>query len=206
MGLLEKDINRTKHPKLRMTFNEHELVNGCKQRNRLAQKQLYDVFGGKLFAICMRYTRNRSDAEDVLQDAFIKIYENISTFRNDSPLEYWLRSVVVNTALNHLRQQKHLKELDDIEVYENGIADKEVTLGDFQMQQLTGFIQELPPGCQVIFNLYAIEGYQHNEIAQKLGISEGTSKSQYARARGILQQKLNREKRFDDGSVRNRQF
>jgi len=189
-----------------MTFNEQELVNGCKQRNRLAQKQLYDVFGGKLFAICMRYTKNRSDAEDVLQDAFIKIYENISSFRNDSPLEYWLRSVVVNTALNHLRQQKYLKDLDDIEVYENGIADREVTLGDFQMQQLMGLIHELPPGCQVIFNLYAIEGYQHNEIAQKLGISEGTSKSQYARARGILQQKLNREKRFDDGSVRNRQL
>jgi len=189
-----------------MIFNEQELVNGCKQRNRFSQKQLYDVFGGKLFAICMRYTKNRSDAEDVLQDAFIKIYENISSFRNDSPLEYWLKSIVVNTALNHLRQQKYLKDLDDIEVYENGIADREITLGDFQMQQLMGFIQELPPGCQVIFNLYAIEGYQHNEIAQKLGISEGTSKSQYSRARGILQQKLNREKRFDDGSVRNKQL
>ena len=189
-----------------MTFNEQELVIGCKDRNRVAQKQLYDVFGGKLFAICLRYTKNRSDAEDVLQDAFVKIYENIDSFRNDSPLEYWLRSIAVNTALNHLRQQKHWKDLDDIETYENGIADKEVTLGDFQMQQLMGLIQELPPGCQVIFNLYAIEGYQHNEIAQKLGISEGTSKSQYSRARGILQQKLNREKRFDDGSVRNKQF
>ncbi|WP_215241292.1 RNA polymerase sigma factor [Dyadobacter helix] len=189
-----------------MIFNEQDLVIGCKQRNRVAQKQLYDVYGGKLFAICLRYTKNRTDAEDVLQEAFIKIYENIDSFRNDSPLEYWLRSVAVNTALNHLRQQKYWKEFDDIDVHQNGIADTEITLGDFHMQQLMVFIKELPAGCQTIFNLYAIEGYQHNEIAQKLGISEGTSKSQYARARGLLQQKLNKEKRFDDGSVRKTQF
>ncbi|GGH52500.1 RNA polymerase sigma factor [Dyadobacter endophyticus] len=189
-----------------MTFNEQELVKGCKQRNRIAQKQLYDVFGGKLFAICMRYTKNRADAEDVLQDAFIKIYENIDSFRADSPLEYWLRSVVVNTALNHLRQQKYLKELDDIDIHHNGLSDREFTLGNFQMQQLMEMIRELPPGCQTIFNLYAIEGYQHNEIAQMLGISEGTSKSQYSRARMLLQQKLNKEKRFDDGSVQHKQF
>ncbi|GLU56273.1 RNA polymerase sigma factor [Dyadobacter frigoris] len=184
-----------------MTFNEQELVIGCQQRNRVAQKQLYDVFGGKLFAICLRYTKNRNDAEDVLQDAFIKIYENISTFRNDSPLEYWLRSIAVNTALNHLRQHKYLKQLDDIDTHENGLAGKEITLADFQWQQLLEFIKELPIGCQTIFNLYAIEGYQHNEIAQKLGISEGTSKSQYSRARTLLQEKLNKETRFDDGSV-----
>jgi len=187
-----------------MTFNEHELVIGCQQRNRVAQKQLYDVFGGKLFAICLRYTKNRTDAEDVLQDAFIKIYENIVTFRNDSPVEYWLRSIVVNTALNHLRQQKHLKQLDDIDGHENVLAGKELVLADFQWQQLMEFIKELPIGCQTIFNLYAIEGYQHNEIAQKLGISEGASKSQYSRARTLLQEKLNKETRFDDGSVRNK--
>lgn len=189
-----------------MTFNEQELVKGCKQQNRLAQKQLYSIFGSKLFAICMRYTKNRADAEDVLQDAFIKIYENIDSFRNDSPLEYWLRSIVVNTALNHLRQQKYWKDLDDVESHHNGIADKEVTLGDFHLRQLMELIHELPPGCQTIFNLYAIEGYQHNEIAQKLGISEGTSKSQYARARTLLQAKLNKEKKFDDGPVRNKQL
>lgn len=189
-----------------MTFNEQELVAGCKQRNRAAQKQLYDVFGGKLFAICLRYTKNRSDAEDVLQEAFIKIYEYIHTFRSDSPIEFWLRTIVVNTALNHLRQQKHWKELDDIDLHENGLTDRETTLSGFQMDQLMELIQELPPGCQAIFNLYAIEGFQHNEIAAKLGISEGTSKSQYARARGILQQKLNKENKLDNGSVQRKQF
>jgi RNA polymerase sigma factor (sigma-70 family) len=99
-----------------------------------------------------------------------------------------------------------LKELDDIDIHHNGLSDREFTLGNFQLQQLMEMIRELPPGCQTIFNLYAIEGYQHNEIAQMLGISEGTSKSQYSRARMLLQQKLNKEKRFDDGSVQHKQF
>ncbi len=185
-----------------MTFNIQELVTGCQQRNRLAQKQLYDVFGGKLFAICMRYTKNRSDAEDVLQESFIKIYEHISSFRNDSPVEFWMRAIVVNTALNHLRKEKYWKEFGNIEEYENGIADSNVTLANFQHQQLLEMIQELPPGCQTIFNLFAIEGYRHNEIAEKLGITEGTSKSQYARARALLQKKLNKENKIDDESVR----
>jgi RNA polymerase sigma factor (sigma-70 family) len=184
-----------------MNFDEKELVRGCKQRNRLAQKQLYDVFGGKLFAICLRYTKNREDAEDVLQDAFIKIYENIDSFRSESPLEYWLRTVTVNTALNHLRQQKNWKMMEDIEYHVNGIEGQDLILANFQMQQLIEMIQELPLGCQTIFNLYAIEGYQHNEIAEKLGISEGTSKSQYSRARSLLQEKLNNENRLKDGFV-----
>ncbi|WP_247237521.1 RNA polymerase sigma factor [Telluribacter sp. SYSU D00476] len=189
-----------------MTLNEQELVNGCRQRDRLAQKRLYDVFAGKMFAICLRYTKNRPDAEDVLQDAFIKIYENIDSFRGECPLEFWVRSVVVNTALKHLRKQKHLMELDDVHTQDNHVAATELTLSSFQWQQLMGFIHELPTGCQTVFNLYAIEGYQHNEIAQMMGISEGTSKSQYARARMLLQQKLSKEQRFDDESVRKTQL
>ena len=97
-------------------------------------------------------------------------------------------------------------ELDDVHTYTNHVVDSELTLSGFQMQQLMGFIQELPTGCQTIFNLYAIEGYQHNEIAELMGISEGTSKSQYSRARMLLQQKLNKEQRFDNESVRKTQF
>jgi RNA polymerase sigma factor (sigma-70 family) len=184
-----------------MNFDEKELVIGCKQRDRLAQKQLYNVFGGKLFAICLRYTKNREDAEDVLQDAFIKIYEHIDSFRNESPLEYWLRTITVNTALNHLRQQKNWKMMEDIEYHVNGMEGPDLILANFQLEQLMEMIQELPLGCQTIFNLYAIEGYQHNEIAEKLGISEGTSKSQYSRARSLLQEKLNKENRLKDGFV-----
>lgn len=185
-----------------MILNEQELLNGCREQNRLAQKRLYDVFSGKMFAICLRYTKNRADAEDVIQDAFIKIYENIGSFRGESPLEFWIRSIVVNTALKHLRKQKNWVELDDIETKENELSGAETVLSGFQSAQLMNFIQELPSGCRTIFNLYAIEGYQHNEIGKLLGISEGTSKSQYARARTLLQQKLSIEQRFDDESVR----
>ncbi|MBB5282099.1 RNA polymerase sigma-70 factor (ECF subfamily) [Rhabdobacter roseus] len=150
--------------------------------------------------------KNRADAEDVLQDSYVKIYENIDTFRGDCPLEYWIRSVVVNTALKHLRKQKYWQEIDDVHAYDNYLPDVEATLSGFQRQQLTDFIHELPPGCQTVFNLYAVEGYQHNEIAQLMGISEGTSKSQYARARTLLQQKLVKEQRFDDESVRKTKF
>jgi RNA polymerase sigma factor (sigma-70 family) len=196
----------TKHPYLRMIVNEQDLVNGCRRRERSAQKRLYDAFAGKMFAVCLRYVKNRADAEDVLQDSFIKIYENIDSFRGDSPLQYWIKSIVVNTALKHLRKQKYPLELDDVHTYDNYVADTEFTLAGFQMQQLLDFIQELPPGCQTVFNLYAIEGYQHNEIAELMGISEGTSKSQYSRARSLLQQKLNKEQRFDNESVRKTQL
>lgn len=190
-----------------MIENEQELVNGCRRRERLAQKRLYDTFGGKMFALCLRYVKNRADAEDVLQEAFIKIYENIDAFRGESPLQYWIKSIVVNTALKHIRKQKYLVELDEVNPYENLVADNpELTLSGFQMQQLLEMIHELPPGCQTVFNLYAIEGYQHNEIAELMGISEGTSKSQYSRARGLLQQKLNKEQRFDNESIRKTQL
>lgn len=185
-----------------MIENEQELVEGCRQGERQAQRRLYDVFGGKMFAICLRYVRHRADAEDVLQDAFIKIYENMHTFRGEAPLHYWMKSIVVNTALKHLRRQKHTLELDEVNGNELPRSGPEITLAGFQMQQLMGFIQELPPGCQAIFNLFAIEGYQHNEIAKLLEISEGTSKSQYSRARCLLQQKLTKEQRFDNESVR----
>ncbi len=203
---LEPNVKPTKHPYLRMIENEQDLVNGCRKRERSAQKRLYDAFAGKMFALCLRYVKNRADAEDVLQDAFVKIYENIDSYRGDSPLQYWIKSIVVNTALKHIRKQKHLMELDDVHTYDNHVADSEFTLSGFQMQQLLGFIQELPIGCQTVFNLYAIEGYQHNEIAELMGISEGTSKSQYSRARTLLQQKLNKEQRFDNESVRKTQI
>jgi RNA polymerase sigma-70 factor (ECF subfamily) len=189
-----------------MIIDQQKLVDGCRKRERSAQKQLYDAFAGKMFALCLRYVKDRTDAEDVLQDSFIKIYDKIDSFRGDSPLQYWIRSIVVNTALKHIRKQKHLLEIDDVHTYDTNIADSELTLSGFQMQQLLGFIQELPTGCQTIFNLYAIEGYQHNEIAELLSISEGTSKSQYSRARMLLQQKLNKEQRFDNESVRKTQF
>jgi len=198
---LNQAINRKKHPFLRMTFNEKELIDGCRAADRTAQKRLYEVFSGKMYALSIRYTKNRDDAQDVLQDAFIKIYEHIHSFRGDAPLEFWIRSIVVNTALKHLRRQKQWVDIEDVYLKEGEIEAADQPLANFQWQQLTGFIQELPTGCQTVFNLFAIEGYKHHEIAEMLNISEGTSKSQFSRARMLLQQKLNKEQRFNDESV-----
>lgn len=183
-----------------MVFDEKELISGCRARDRVAQKRLYDIYGGKMYAISLRYTKNSVDAQDVLQDAFIKVFENIDSFRGDSPLEFWIRTIVVNTALKFLKKQKKLIGLED--VYEPEQAMVEHPLAGFQWKQLMEFIQELPAGCQTVFNLFAIEGYKHQEIAEMLNISEGTSKSQFARARTLLQQKLIKEQRFDNESVK----
>lgn len=155
-----------------------------------------------MYAVSLRYTKNRDDAQDVLQDAFIKVYEHIHSYRGDSPLEFWIRSIVVNTALKHLKKQKIMVDIDDVNQTEINVESAEQAISGFQWQQLMAFIQELPHGCQTVFNLFAIEGYKHHEIAEMLNISEGTSKSQFARARTLLQQKLNKEHRFDNESIK----
>ncbi|WP_337042934.1 RNA polymerase sigma factor [Emticicia sp. 17c] len=169
---------------------EHELVQACIRQERLAQRQLYELFAGKLLVTSMRYMKNKADAEDVLQDAFIKIYQKLPTFRFDCPLEAWLRKIVVNTALKELQNQPNWMQHTDSELVGDTLEEADFTLSNFQFDQLMQMVNSLPDGCRTIFNLYAIEGYQHNEIAELLGISEGTSKSQYSRARSLLQQKL----------------
>lgn len=169
---------------------EYDLVQACIRQERIAQRQLYEMFAGKLLVTSMRYMKNKADAEDVLQDAFIKIYQKLPTFRFDCPLEAWLRKIVVNTALKELQNQPNWMQHTDSELVSDTVEDKDFTLSNFQFAQLMEMVNSLPDGCRTIFNLYAIEGYQHNEIAELLGISEGTSKSQYSRARTLLQQKL----------------
>ena len=170
--------------------SEQELIQACIRQERPAQRKLYERFASKLFVTAMRYTKNRTDAEDVLQDSFIKIYQKLENFRFDCPLEAWLRKVVVNTALKHLQKQPNYAQHIDSEQVADEIEDSEFTLSGFEFEQLMGIVQSLPEGCRTIFNLYAIEGYQHNEIAAMLGVSEGTSKSQFSRARVLLQAKL----------------
>ncbi|MEN7548886.1 sigma-70 family RNA polymerase sigma factor [Rapidithrix thailandica] len=166
-------------------LNEDELVKGCIKGERKAQKQLYDTFSKKMMGICMRYSKKSEDAEDILQEAFIKVFKNIKKFRGESSLFYWIKRIVINTAINYHRSKLYLYPMVDVQEL-HSLADKEFTLSNFQYKDLLIFLKKLPTGCQVIFNLYAIEGYQHKEIAEQLGISEGTSKSQYARAKSLL--------------------
>jgi RNA polymerase sigma factor (sigma-70 family) len=171
-------------------ISEAELIEGCKANKRDLQKALYQRYSAKMFMICLRYTKNREEAEDILQDGFVKLFGNIRQFNGAGSFEGWIRRIMVNTALEAIRKRKLEYAPDDISNLTNVHANESDALSKIALQDLLALIQELPTGCQLIFNLYVIEGFNHKEIAEKLGVSEGTSKSQLARARQLLQEKL----------------
>lgn len=175
---------------------EEDLINGCIKGDRTRQKMLYERFCKRMLAICLRYSKGQQEAEDILQESFIKVFDHIKTFRRECPLEQWIKRIVINTALKHNRSKLYIYPAIDIEELEN-TADEGLTLSEFNFKELLEMIQQLAPRYQVVFNLYAIEGYQHKEIAHMLGITEGTSKSQYARARAILQQMIVERKKIN---------
>ncbi|HRI78847.1 MAG TPA: sigma-70 family RNA polymerase sigma factor [Cyclobacteriaceae bacterium] len=174
---------------------ETELIEGCRRKERAAQKALYEHLAGKMFAICCRYTKDRMEAEDVLVTAFMKVFERIDQFKNEGSFEGWVRKIVVNESLSFLRKNKSMYVETEIEA-----ADHEPDLGrvdnQLEAEDLLKMVSELPSGYRIVFNLYAIDGYSHKEIADQLGISENTSKSQLSRARSYLQNKLLETEKF----------
>ena len=180
--------------------DEYALVEGCRRQDRVVQRLLYERYAGKLFVVCKRYVKDVDEAEDVLQDAFVKIFRHIDTFRFECPLEAWLKRIAINTALKFLRKQKPWEAMSneraDVQEMASILPQADESLPTLNYQYLLQLVQELPPGCRMVFNLYAIEGYNHPEIAKLLDIAEGTSKSQYARARDLLQQKIQADNRF----------
>jgi RNA polymerase sigma factor (sigma-70 family) len=175
-------------------LSEDELIEGCRKGNRASQKALYDRYCKKMMVVCLRYSKSSPEAEDILQEGFVKVFQGLGGFRQDSKLETWMTRIMVNTALNHHRKKLYLYPMVDVENID--LPETEVSLSGLHFTQLLELIQQLPQGCQVVFNLFAIEGYGHKEIAELLGISEGTSKSQYARARSLLQEKLLKESTY----------
>ncbi len=175
-------------------LNEKKLIHACIKEERAAQKQLYDKYAAKLYAVSLRYMRSTDDAKDVLQDAFIKIFGGLQNFRFDCPFELWMKRIVINTSLTAIGKRKINY---DIEEFQQEITNYSGNFGleNIRFNELIEMINTLPEGCKVIFNLFAIEGYKHAEIADMLSISEGTSKSQFSRARAILIEKINVEKR-----------
>jgi len=170
-------------------IDEERLIEGCTKGNRKMQRALYERFAPQMLVIALRYTKMQQEAEDILQEAFIKIFDKIGEFRRQSSLFYWIKRIVINTALNSQRSKLYLYPMVDVENI-NHEDRSEFSLAGFHAKELLEMIQALPTGSQVIFNLYAIEGYKHKEIAELLQISEGTSKSQYARARELLRERL----------------
>lgn len=172
------------------TISETDLISGCIQGDRQMQEELYNRFSGKMYAVCLRYANNPDDAQDLLQEGFVKVYRNLHRFRAEGSFEGWIRRVFINSSIEHFRKKSlQLSKVSDRE--ENTIEDTDISaLDNLAEKDIINLIQQLSPGYRTVFNLYVIEGYSHREIGEKLGISEGTSKSQLARARSILQKKV----------------
>jgi len=177
----------------------HEsLVERCKQGDRKAQYELYRLYTKAMFNIAMRITRDYMEAEDVLQEAFVRAFKNIRSFKGDSTFGAWLKRIVVNTAINHIKKKRlDFVEIEDrhVEVAESPAVDSfDIHSPGVNMNEIRKAIDLLPEGYRMVFNLYLIEGYDHQEIGSILGISEATSKSQYSRAKKKLRQFLSQHK------------
>ena len=175
-----------------MTENltDKELVSACLKNNREAQKVFYKRFASKAYGICLRFSKGNNQAEDILQEGFIKVFGNLSKFRFEGSLEGWIKRIIVNVAIDYVKKNvKHFQELnenidDSCDIFENDVISR------LSAEDLMKMVQELPDSKRLIFNLYAYEGYAHKEIAEMLGISVMTSKSQYCKAKKILQERL----------------
>lgn len=170
-------------------IQENDLIQGCLAGDRRMQEELYNRFSPKMYAVCLRYATDADEAQDLLQEGFIKIFKNLDKFRHEGSFEGWMRRVFVNTSIENYRKRVNVNtitERDEVRI-EDSSWNALDHLGEKDIVQL---IQELSPGYRTVFNMYVVEGYSHKEIADLLGITEGTSKSQLARAKGILQKKV----------------
>jgi RNA polymerase sigma-70 factor (ECF subfamily) len=167
-------------------YTEKELIEECLKGKKDAQKALYDKYAGKMFALCMRYARHKLEAEDIMQEGFIKVFENLETFRAEGSLEGWIRTIMVHTAIKNYNRSSFQKESIGLENYpEESMIPK--AYADLNKEELMKLIKDLPEGYRMVFNMYAIEGFKHKEIAKMLNIGESTSRSQLVKARKLLQ-------------------
>ncbi len=154
--------------------------------DRRMQQELYERYAPKMYAVCLRYAGNAEEAEDVLQEGFIKIFNKMGSFRGEGSFEGWIRRIFVNTAIEQFRKKTYLKPITEVE--EDTLEGKYLSVLDSLAEKdIIQLVQQLSPGYRTVFNMYVIEGYTHKQIAELLGISEGTSKSQLSRAKLILQ-------------------
>lgn len=171
-------------------MDDTTLVIECVNGNVRAQRMLFDKFARKMLGVCMRYAKSNEQAEDVLQDGFVKVFTKLKDFKHDGSLEGWIRRIMVNTSLDQIR--KNAKMLGDTNIDDVGykIENNAFVFENLMADDLMKMVQAMPEGYKIVFNMFAIEGYSHGEIAETLGISENTSKSQYSRARAYLRERL----------------
>src|SRR5689334_1832018 len=176
LGVLQKTL-----------MTEEALIYGCLHNDPSAQRELYNRYSPKMLSVCYRYAQNREDAEDMLQEGFIKVFTQINTFQNKGAFEGWIRRIIVHTCINHLKKNKRFNESVDI-INANAIQVREESIPSIvQAKQIVECIRLLPIGYRTVLNLYAIEGYSHKEIAEMLDIEESTSRSQYTRSKNMLE-------------------
>ena len=169
-----------------LNITDSDLIKGCLENDRRMQQELYNRFAPKMYGVCLRYTGNADDAQDVLQDGFVKVFRKLDSFRSEGSFEGWIRRVFVNTAIEHFRRKHYMQPVTERE--ENTLESKTLTaLDGLSEKDILKLVQQLAPGYRAVFNLYVVEGYSHKEIADMLEITEGTSKSQLSRAKVILQ-------------------
>jgi len=166
--------------------SEADLIEGCIRGDRKMQYELYQRFAPKMYGVCLRYAGKAEEAEDILQEGFIKVFKKVGSYRGEGSFEGWVRRIFVNTAIEHFRKKTYLQPITEYE--ESTVEGKYLSVLDSLAEKdIVQLIQQLSPGYRTVFNMYVIEGYTHRQIADELGISEGTSKSQLSRAKIILQ-------------------
>lgn len=169
---------------------EQKLIRLCIKGNREAQKALYDRLSPRMFPVCIRYVSDRAVAEDLMQDGFVTLFSRLDSYKGDGSFEGWARKIFVNTALMYLRKKDALKMSDDIDNAKNMVSEYSTQVQDVGYRELMTLITSLPAGFRTVFNLYVLEGYSHKEIADMLGITEVTSRTQLSRARTWLQSRI----------------
>jgi len=168
-------------------MTEEAILSGCLHNDQVAQRELYTRYSPKMLSVCYRFAHNREDAEDMMQEGFIKVFSQIHTFQNKGAFEGWIRRIMVHTCINHLKKNKKFNESVDL-IHATGIQVREESVPSIvQAKQVVECIRLLPLGYRTVLNLYAIEGYSHKEIADMLEIEESTSRSQYTRSKQMLE-------------------
>ncbi len=175
-------------------YNEDEVVQGCILKDRHCQKLLYERYYGSMMAVCMRYASDREEARDVLHEGFMKVFKNLERFKQGTNLGAWIRRIMINTSIDHYRKNAKKPSLVEINhaVHE---ADGHDVVAEMSASEIMKLVQKLSPAYRAVFNLYVVEGYSHKEVGKELGISEGTSKSNLAKARSKLQKMIGTSRR-----------
>ena len=172
-------------------MDESQLIRGCRKGDRLAQKELYETYSRKMMGVCLRYVNDRETARDLLQDGFVKVFTSMDSYSGAGSFEGWMRKIFVNCALEYLRKSDVLRESTDLDNTAELIQTDSSVISSMSAAELMTLVHELPTGFRTVFNLFAIEGYSHKEISEMLNITESTSRSQFTRAKQMLQKRIN---------------